>query len=187
MDKGLLEKLRRARKYASFFEWPDKKLKERSVVDYLLCSMELEGEAEYSEPIPSPDDPPDCVVSDRDGRPVAVEVTELVSAEAIRRNQQGDDVYRDWKRNEVTDEINSLLQKKDDKRFHGGPYAKKIVLIFSDEIILQARQEEYVDYLAGQSFGPVEQIDEAYFLFSYDGIDRCPYIKLRLTRSEVAA
>jgi len=186
MDKGLLEKLRRGRKYASFFEWPDRKLKERGVVDYLLRSMELGGEVEYSEPIPSLDDPPDCVVSDRDGRLVAVEVTELVSAEAIRRNQQGEDVYRDWKPNEVTDEINSLLQKKDDKRFHGEPYAKKVVLIFTDEIILQARKEEYVDYLAGQSFGPVKQVDEAYLLFSYDGIDRCPYIKLRLNRSKVA-
>jgi hypothetical protein len=97
MDKGLLEKIRRVRKYASFFEWPDKKLKERSIVESLLNSMQLGGEAKYSEPIPSPDDPADCVVSDHDGRPVAVEVTELVSAEAIRRNQQGDNVYRQWK------------------------------------------------------------------------------------------
>lgn len=187
MDKGLLEKLRRVRKYASFFEWPDKKLKERDVVDYLLRSMELRGEAEYSEPTPSPDDPPDCVVFDRDGKLVAVEVTELVSAEAIRRNQRGDDVYRDWKPNEVTHEINSLLLKKDGKRFHGGPYTKKIGLIFTDEVIIQASQEEYAEYLAGQSFGPVEQIDEAYFLFSYDGIDRCLYIKLRLIRLETPA
>jgi hypothetical protein len=187
MDKGLLEKLRRVRKYASFFEWPDKKLKERGIVDYLLHSMQLGGATEYLEPVPSPDDPPDCVVSDRDGRCVAVEVTELVSAEAIRRNQGGDNVYRDWKPNEVTHEINSRILKKDGKRFHGGPYVKKIVLIFTDEVILQADQEEYAEYLAGQSFGPVAHIDEAYLLFSYAGIDRCPYIKLRLNRSETAA
>jgi len=126
MKEELLEKLRRVRKYASFFEWPDKKLKERSVVDNLLHSMQLEGVAEYMTPIPSPHDPPDCIVSDHDGRPVAVEVTELVSAEAIRRNQKGDDVYQDWKPNEVADEINSILLKKDGKVFHGGPYAKQI-------------------------------------------------------------
>ena len=59
------------------------------------------------------------------------------------------------------------------------------MLIFTDEIILQIRQEEYAKYLAGRSFGSVEHIDEAYLLFSYDGTDRCPYIKLRLNRSEV--
>jgi hypothetical protein len=182
MDKKLLEKLRRVRKYASFFEWPDKKLKERGVVADLLHSMQLEGVAEYGEPSPALDDPPDCIVSDRDGIPVAVEVTELVSAEAIRRNQRGDNVYRDWKPHEVIDEINNLLLKKDGKRFHNGPYAKKIVLIFTDEIILQIRQDEYAEYLAERLFGSVEQIDEAYLLFSYDGIDRCPYIKLRLDR-----
>jgi hypothetical protein len=186
MDKGLLEKLRRVRKYALFFEWPDKKLKERGVVDSLLHSMQLEGTAEYLAPIPSPHDPPDCVVSDRAGRLVAVEVTELVSAEAIRRNQQGDNVYRDWKPGEVTHKINSLILKKDGKRFHGGPYVKKIVLIFTDEVVLQTNQEEYAEYFTGQSFGPVEQIDKAYLLFSYNGIDRCPYIKLQLNRSETA-
>lgn len=183
MDKELLEKMRRVRKYASFFEWPDKKLKERSIVEFLLNSMQLGGEAKYSKPIPSPDEPPDCVVSDEDGRPVAVEVTELVSAEAIRRNQRGNNVYREWKFNEIAHELNNAILKKDGKRFHGGPYAKKIVLIFTDEIILQASQEEYAEYLAGLSFGPVEQIDEAYLLFSYDGTDRCPYLKLRLNPS----
>ncbi len=184
MNKELLEKLQRVRKYASFFTWPDQKIEERGALRDLLHSMQLSGEAEYSEPTSSPVDPPDCIVLDRDGRLVAVEVTELVSGEAIQRNQWGEKIYRDWKPNEVADEINRLVLGKDGKKFHGGPYAKKIVLIFTDEIVLQACQAEYAEYLAGQSFGQVNQMDEAYLLFSYDGTDRCPYVKLRLKRSK---
>ena len=184
MDKGLFEILRRIRKYAPFFEWPDKKGKELGIVDDLLHSMHLGGETEYSKPISSFVDPPDCVISDRNGSLVAVEVTEFVSAEAIQRNKRGDKVYRDWQLNEVIQKLHILIQEKDAKVFHGGPYAKKIFVIFTDEIILLASQEEYKKGLLGQFFGPVEQINEAYFLFSYDGIDRCPYIKLCINRSD---
>lgn len=186
MDKGLFEILLRIRKYAPFFEWPDKKGKEVDIVENLLRSMQLEGETEYSNPISSYVDPPDCIISDRNGSLVGVEVTEFVSAEAIRRNERGDKVYRNWQLNEVIQKLNALILNKDAKEFQGGPYAKKILVIFTDEIILLASQEEYKKGLLGQFFGPVKQINEAYFLFSYDGIDRYPYIKLCLNRSDVS-
>ena len=80
-----------------------------------------------------------------------------------------DSIYRDWKPNEVITEINRIIQEKDGKTFHGGPYAKKILLIFTDEDTLLSGRFEYARLLSEQSFGPVKQIDEVYFLFSYVG------------------
>jgi hypothetical protein len=179
MEKASLEKLKRIRKYSSFFECLDKQMKERNIVDYLLYSMQLDGLGEFSNPRPAPN-PPDCVVSDVNGNEVGVEVTEFVSEKAIRRNQKGQNVYRNWQPAEVLAEVNALVAEKDAKPFQGGPYKYKILVIFTDEIILSARQEGYAEILSKHSFGPVSQLDDAYFLFSYDGIDRCPYVRLRL-------
>lgn len=202
-----LEKARQSvrRGYATHFEDPDKQMKELGVVKELLRSMELRGEAKYSNPISSLNDPPDCVVFDREGREVAVEVTELVDEEAIRRSLHGDKVSQprtpveEVEEIKVITKINCIIQKKDGKVFKGGPYAKKILLIFTDETILVSRRFEYAEFLPKRSFGPVEQIDEAYFLFSYVGhAQPCsqqdnplydvtfdegyPYIKLSLKR-----
>ena len=188
MSTARLEKIRLAerRGYATHFEWPDKPLKELGIVKEWLRSMESRGEAAYSNPIPFSDDPPDCVVFDRAGREVAVEVTELVSSKAIKKNQGKkleDRVYRDWRPHEVITKINDIIRNKDGKTFNGGPYAKKILLIHTDEFrLLIDREEIYEQYLPSQSFGPVKQIDEAYLLFSYEPDVGYPYIKLPLHR-----
>ena len=89
-----LEKARRSvqRRHATHFEDPDKETKELGVVEEWLRSMESRGEAAYSNPISAPKDPPDCVVFDREGGPVAVEVTEFVDEEAIWQNLHRDKV-----------------------------------------------------------------------------------------------
>ena len=189
MSEERLEKIRQAhrRGYATHFEGPDKRLKELGVVREWLRSMESRGEAAYSNPISALNDPPDCVVLDREGREVAVEVTEFVSSRAIETNQGRrweDQVYRNWRPNEVSTKINDIIQNKDGKTFKGGPYAKKILLIHTDEFrLLIDREEVYERCLPSQSFGPVKQLDEAYLLFSYEPDVGCPYIKLPLNRS----
>lgn len=174
MNREFLEKVRWSvrRRYATCFEWPDKEIKELGVVREWLRSMASRGEAEYSAPIPFSNDPPDCIARDRQGGEVAVEVTEFVSREAIETNLRRrweDRVYRDWRPNQVITEINRIIQEKAGKTFNGGPYAKKILLIFTDEDVLVSRRFEYAKLLPKQSFGPVKQIDEVYFLFSYVG------------------
>ena len=188
----IADSLEQERPYASFFEGPDKQIKEQDVVQNLLKAMESRGEAKYFGPVrpPSSGDPPDCVVFDRDGNQIAVEVTEFVSGKAIEKNWKikrdsqktlQDFIYRDWRPNEVIKEINCIIQKKDGKTFHGGPYAKKILVIFTDEYTLFSSRFEYAKLLPKRSFGPVKQIDEAYFLFSYAESDEgYPYIKLSL-------
>ena len=181
----IADSLKQERPYASLREGPkdtpDKRfIIEQSIVQELLRSMESRGDAKYFGPIlpPSSDDPPDCVISDRDGNPVAVEVTEFVSRKAIEKNlkikrdpekTQRDHVYRDWRPHEVITEINAIIQNKDGKTFKGGPYAKKILVIHTDEEVFSSRRFEYAEFLQKQSFGPVEQIDEVYFLFPYVG------------------
>ena len=138
--------------------------------------MKSRDEEKYFGPVrpPSSGDPPDCVVSDRAGNPVAVEVTEFVSRKAIEKNRKEgiegiDRIIRNWEPEEVVEEISRIIQKKDGKTFKGGSYAKKILLIFTDEDALVSRRFEYAKLLPEQSFGPVKQIDEVYFLFSYVG------------------
>ena len=222
MNAERLEKIRRSlqRGYATHFEGPkdtpeERFIVEKFIVQELLRSMKSRDEEKYFDPIrpPSSGDPPDCVVSDHDGNPVAVEVTEFVSRKAIEKNRKKnweEHAYRDWEppetikkinriiRNweppEVIKEINRIIQKKDGKTFKGGPYAKKILLIFTDEDALISGCFEYAKLLSEQSFGPVKQIDEVYFLFSpvgpfyqnddplYDAKfdEGYPYIKLSL-------
>ena len=183
--RRIADELEQERPYASLREGskdtPEKRfIIEQSIVQELLHSIDSRGDAKYSGPIlpPSSGDPPDCVIFDRDRAPVAVEVTEFVSRKAIEKNlkikrdpekTQRDRVYRDWRPNEVITEINNIIRNKDGKLFKGGPYAKTILVIHTAEEIFYSGRFEYAKFLQKQSFGPVKQTDEVYFLFPYVG------------------
>jgi hypothetical protein len=61
--------LRKKRRYASFFEWPVKHLKELGIVEELFKSMSVLNDSSYHSPCmgPSPNDAPDCVSRSADG------------------------------------------------------------------------------------------------------------------------
>ena len=153
------------RKYAPHWEWPDKRRKELGIVEDWLESMDLAGESTYSEPRngPSPNQAPDCIVLDKNGKNVAVEVCEHVCQKAVEENEKGKAVYRDWSYPEVVNEIQEILKKKDQKTYHGGPYSKIIVLIHTDELIICS---EYKEPLASEKFNNIRQVDEAFLVFS---------------------
>jgi hypothetical protein len=181
----ILDILRRQRRYANFFEWPNKQRKELGVVEELLKAMRLSGAETYHSPGfgPSPNVAPDCIVVDNSGSSIAIEVCEFVSEEAIRINQKEIDVikakYRDWLPNEVVEEVKAILMGKDGKTYHGGPYHKICILIFSDERVVT--YGTCADVLKASEFGPFKNISEAYFMFSYDpGFGYCPYMKLTI-------
>ena len=48
--QGIADSLKQERPYASFFEGPDKQIKEQGVVQNLLKAMESRGEAKYLAP-----------------------------------------------------------------------------------------------------------------------------------------
>lgn len=132
----LLESLRRQRKYASFFEWPDKPLKELGVVKQLIESIGDPENNLLKTLYPSEKDPPDIIGKYQNGKTIGFEVTELVDEGATRMNAQGQKVYRDWEPKEVLKKIEELLFKKDRKKYHGGPYDKLVFVIHSDEPII---------------------------------------------------
>lgn len=168
----------RTRKYASFFEWPEKDRKELGVVEELLPSLNALGLGLRNLRVHRPD-PPDCVCEDQNGNPVAIEVAEIVCEDAARLNAQGHNVYRAWRPGNLGAAITARLAEKDTKTFHGGPFATLAVCLFTDEPALTvdfAKRE-----LASVSFGPYKQIGTAYLLFSYDpGSKSYPLLPLRL-------
>ena len=168
----------RTRKYASFFEWPEKEEKELGVVEELLPGLNALGLGLHNLRVQRPD-PPDCICDDPNGKPVAIEVAEIVCEEAARQNAQGKNVYRDWRPGELKATITSRLAEKDGKTFHGGPYSGIVVCLFTDEPALSL--DFATNELSSVNFGPYKQIGTAYLLFRHDpGSQNYPVLPLRI-------
>ena len=179
----VLEKVREAftrrKGYASFWDYPDKQVKERGVVRDLIEAIELEEMAcrirhLYSNP--DKHAPVDIFGTDVIGNVIAYEVTELVSEEAIRLNRRGIKVCRKWDRDDLIANLNDRLAAKD-SQLSRVAFEEQVVVVFTDEPRLSHRW--CVPRLSDHSFGPFANFHHAYLLFSYDpGRERYPYIKL---------
>jgi len=179
-EKSLKQILHEQRKYAHFFEWPDKQLKERGVVECLLEGMQFNGLIPFSSLRvgPSPNQAPDCIAENNTGETVAIEVTEFVSSKAIEMNQRGKDVYRNWKPDEVVNELQNIITKKDEVKYFGGPYSKIVLVIHTDELVLD--HEAYSTILSEAKF-EAQNIAEVYFLFSYrPQVETYSYVRLKV-------
>ncbi len=180
---AMIQALNRGRRYASFFEWPDKDLKELGVVEELVASIAACDALELHEPRINRPDPPDCVCSGACGTRVAVEVAEIVCQRAAALNAQGHNVYRNWYPGELEPHIATRLANKDSKQFHGGPYDEVLICLFTDEPALTS--EFAGSELAQTRFGPFRQITRAYLLFSYDpNTKRYPALRLAIDCSK---
>jgi hypothetical protein len=174
-------KLRRRRRYASFFQGSSKTGTEFIVATKLLESMELATDVHYRNlrPVAPHHDPPDCVADDLDGKPVGIEVTELVTREAVEANtEEGPAKYWDWRPDEVTRLLDFRVRKKDDKAFNGGPYAERVLVVHSAEPILESGfvAEALADYI----LPCLRQLTSAYLVLKYEpALKRCPYFRLR--------
>jgi hypothetical protein len=184
-DKTFIERLvdllSKQRKYASHFEWHDKRKKELGVVECLIDSMKLRGEKWLHSPQSSKIDPPDCIAKDSEGKNIGIEVSELVDVDAIWMNQKGKQVYRDWRPEEVIKAIQKIIDEKDVKQFKGDPYNNIVLLIFTDEVTISYK--EYSEILEPHIFETPKKIGTVYFLFSYNPdpcIQSYPYLKLNI-------
>jgi hypothetical protein len=176
--RELIETIRSQRKHASFFEWSQKDTKELGVVKCLIESLEKDGCYSYFDLNSNKKDPPDCVARDNSGKAVGIEVSELVDLKTVRDAQQNKAYPKYWDRHEVLDKIQSIISKKDQKKFHGSPYSSIILVIFTDETFLDP--DDAIPYLQQHEFAKTNQIGDIYLLFSYD--PRChtyPYLKLK--------
>lgn len=176
--KELIQILKKERRHASFFEWPRKDMKELGVVKLLFESMQKGGACPYSNPRFASEDPPDCVAQDKSGYAVGIEVSELVDFKTVRDAEGGKGHYKYWEKPEVLDQIRAIISTKDQKQFHGGPYSRRILVVFTDEPFLDP--DEAIPYLQATEFPKTSQIDEIYLLFSYDPrYQNYPFVKLK--------
>jgi hypothetical protein len=123
-------------------------------------------------------DPPDCVAMFESGR-AGIEVTELVDAEARKRTEAKNYTYREWDQPSFLSRIQENIDGKAAKPFQGGPYAHKVLAIWTDEpALVRATVERF---LAGQRF-QARAFDDVVL-----GLDYHPdhqYVAYRLTLSE---
>jgi hypothetical protein len=175
--------IRNRRKYASFFDWPDKAVKEWDVVCELLSSMHARGDYRYTHKFDRVDgDWPDCVIRDSSGVQIGVEVTEFVDEKAVEICERGENVYREWSHQAVREKIAQILKRKDEKAHHGGLYGKLILVIHTDEFELTSSR---LFHILADSVFPLRNIDEAYLICSYeptldDAPNPYPYVRLNL-------
>ncbi len=175
--KRAVELLNRGRRYASFFEWPEKEGKELGVAEEFVETLNAEAGLGLSNLQLQRPDPPDLVCTDAAGHRVAIEIAEVVSEEAVRRTAAGEQVFRVWQPGDLVSSVSALLQRKDEKTFHGGPFSEILVCLFTDEpmLTLDAASAE----LSPARFGPFKQITSAFLLFSYQpGTKTYPVLKL---------
>lgn len=179
--KALLQILEEQRKYAHHFEWPDKQIKERGVVETLTDEMAKKGEAQWTDLRigPHPNHAPDCVATNSRGDAIAIEVTELVSGRAIEMTKAGQNVYYDWEPAEVIGEIQKRINRKDTVDYVGGPYVAHVLVIHTDELALD--HKTYLPLLAEAAFS-ASIIAQVYILFSYNSeVKGYPYVRLQIT------
>jgi hypothetical protein len=159
--------IRNRRKYGSFFDWPDKPVKEWDVVCELLNSMHASGDYRYPRNFERVDgDWPDCVIRDSNGVQVGIEVTEFVDQKAIEMCERGKNVYREWTDEAVREKMAQILKRKDEKAHRGGRYSKVILVIHTDE--LELTSSRLFPILDANVFDRPRNIDEAYFICSYE-------------------
>jgi hypothetical protein len=125
-------------------------------------------------------DPPDCEGVAADGAQVAIEVTELVDPDAIKAAKAGRVFdWAEWTQEKLVEEVQKRLSAKDSKTLRGGPYATYVVIIHTDEPLLNI--ERVRSLLGTARFRQTAQVSRAFLLLSYDAKSQtCPFIELSL-------
>jgi hypothetical protein len=179
------------RQYSSFFGFT-KTERELNAIEGFTAALEARGDPPLQAVAQEESDPPDFTASLHDGRRIAIEVTEIVCSEAILadiavRKQEKQEVekkrqqypkskaevdpfigkMRVWRPGDLTSAIASAIESKDAKKYHGGPFAEQWLCLFTDEPMLTVESAE--DELGRNRFGPLQQINRAFLLFSYRG------------------
>jgi hypothetical protein len=160
---------KKTRKYANFFEGGSKEQKESSVCEEWLNTYGAINGYDLTTLKKVDDQWPDNEVNTINGQRCGIEVNELVDSNCIRLNEKGEDVYRLWNEPEILDAITNRLKAKNTKS-HGGKYKKLIVLIHTDEF--EITFGTYSSVIEKHTFNDLENIDEAYLVYSYN-----PYFK----------
>lgn len=173
--------------YASYFSWSTNREQEEIGVVQSFCeSLEQDGKRffhSYSSRGRG-NDPPDCEAVSNDGQRIAIEVTELVDSESIRKAARGGcPNFEPFTKEGLYERLSKLLAEKNVKlsRAKDSPYEQCILLIFCDDP--RAKDNALLEYVRASSFLATDHIDKAFLLYSYCPWEKCcPYIELNLSR-----
>lgn len=179
--RDLVKLAPKLRRYAGYRVWlsEQRSIPEMDVARDLAKALVDHGDLALVDLRVATADPPDVVAWDSLGRKVAIEVTELVDEEAIKRNKAGQDVYRQWSEADLLAKLEELVRTKDGKTFLGGPYQRVVVAIHTAEPAISWR--ECQAYLAMWEIAGLTRVTEAYVVFSWDpSTETCPVVPIRL-------
>jgi hypothetical protein len=177
------EAIERARGYADFFDFaPDRDIAEVGAVESLAESLASDGTAFFTglQSRGRGNDPPDCEALDSAAQRIAIEVTEMVSADAIRASKaEGAPYWQEWDKQTFLSRLTDRMLAKDARypKLKGGPYpGGYFVVVYTDEALLSP---DFVRAaLEGQEFR-VQHISGAFLLLSYRA-GTYPYFELKL-------
>lgn len=176
--RDIFVKIERRERGDNYFDWDNKPIKELGVAQILLESLVRQNIPFYA-PQSSNLQPPDVIAEDSNGSPVGVEITELTDSKVVRQRLKNKIDWFDWTQEEFIEAIEAIIGHKDQRGFGGGPYAKKVLIIFTDEKMVTF--QEYGQSIVEKTFPKTQQLTDIYLLFSYDpGLKYCPVIPLKL-------
>lgn len=157
------------RRYADFFEAPDRDLKERAIVRTLLETFggELsEGAVDVESIRP---DPPDCVVVTEGGRRIGVEVTELVDEATVRANQIAPYRLHPWSTPTTLARLQALIDRKERACADVSGFDELWLVIHTDELWLQTYAGDPIwNIVRKHTFESTKAFERHFVLVSYD-------------------
>jgi hypothetical protein len=184
IGKILAESSGKQRGYADFFDWPDKSVKEWGIAQNFLEELERDSGPKIVSGKQHPagqNHAPDWQVTTDIGEIWGVEITELVSQEAIEATKRGELVFAGWPDDDLVTKLEALIARKDcPEKVKGGPYDRYILLVHVDEDMLSA---ERLKAVFGSGSFQTRVIDDIYVLVSYHpGGGRLPLLRFDTTK-----
>ena len=159
----IIKAIKAARGYADFFSWPDRNVKERGIAHDWALSYYGKDKIpfELAQLKSRKEDPPDCGIVNSEGNLIGIEITELVDEETIRQWRRGEsNDHADYPPDILKNRLADIIKEKDAKIFIGGPYIKKILIIFSAEDLVDT--DENHKMLNETDFEKPNQFDEIF-------------------------
>jgi hypothetical protein len=151
------------RPHAPMYIWRgDKSLTEVSIVSNWLVARFENWPQHFPkfEHLNPPDDPPDVILTDIEGRKHGVELTELVHDATIRTRCAGNQTdCHVCTESELKMEIANIIARKSKKPFKGGPFESRILLIHTAEpFIAYGSGPEYFSRMSGFAYSYFDEV-----------------------------
>ena len=139
------------RRHASFYDWPDTKIKESGIVDEFLDPTNHKGIHNYVSFSMPDNDPPDAIIYKNDNEEAQLEITELVNQVAIELQIKNDSKYAcesiKWiDRSYFEKKLNEIIQIKNEKcKYLFKQKSNVQLLLHTDEMWLETYYKKHFE------------------------------------------